>query len=54
MLEERLQRAVGALEGFPIHDGLLNEVGYQLMSRLLGSTTEAEYTRLEPGTHVDA
>jgi L-ascorbate metabolism protein UlaG (beta-lactamase superfamily) len=47
-------RQVAPRRAFALHDGLLNEVGYNLMGRLLGSTTGTDYSRLEPGTHVDA
>ena len=36
-------RAVGALEGFPIHDGLLNERGFQL---IFGRVNEMTGTRV--------
>ena len=47
-------RQVAPRRAYALHDGLLNESGYTVVGRLLGSMTEAAYDRLEPGSHVDA
>jgi hypothetical protein len=43
-------RAVGALEGFPIHDGLLNERGFALVSRRINEMTGTRLVDLRGGT----
>jgi L-ascorbate metabolism protein UlaG (beta-lactamase superfamily) len=46
-------RQVAPGRSYALHDGLYNEIGYTLVSRLLGSLTEPPYTRLTPGDRVD-
>ncbi len=49
-------RAVAPARGYAIHDGLLNEVGLGLMTRMMSvaaAPTGAPVARLEPGTGVD-
>jgi L-ascorbate metabolism protein UlaG (beta-lactamase superfamily) len=43
-------RAVGALEGFPIHDGLLNERGLQLIVTRVNELTGTRLVDLRSGT----
>ena len=43
-------RAVGALEGFPIHDGLLNERGFGLVFRRVNELTGTRLVDLRSGT----
>ena len=43
-------RAVGALEGFPIHDGLLNERGLGLVFRRVNEMTGTRLVDLRSGT----
>ena len=43
-------RAVGALEGFPIHDGLLNERGFGLVLRRVDEMTGTKLVDLRSGT----
>ena len=43
-------RAVGALEGFPIHDGLLNERGFGLVFNRVGEMTDTRLVDLRGGT----
>ena len=43
-------RAVGALEGFPIHDGLLNERGFALVFRRINEMTGTRLVDLRGGT----
>src|SRR5215210_6399490 len=43
-------RAVGALEGFPIHDGLLNERGFGLVLRRVNEMTGTRLIDLRGGT----
>ena len=46
-------RAVGALEGFPIHDGLLNERGFGLVFGRVGDMTSTRLVDLRGGaTHT--
>jgi L-ascorbate metabolism protein UlaG (beta-lactamase superfamily) len=42
-------RAVGALEGFPIHEGLLNERGFGLIFGRIEAMTETKPFDLRPG-----
>jgi L-ascorbate metabolism protein UlaG (beta-lactamase superfamily) len=45
-------RAVGALEGFPIHEGLLNERGFGLISNRVNEMTDTRLIDLRSGnTH---
>jgi L-ascorbate metabolism protein UlaG (beta-lactamase superfamily) len=46
-------RAVGALEGFPIHDGLLNERGLQLVLNRVNEMTGTRLVDLRSGTPHD-
>lgn len=43
-------RAVGALEGFPIHEGLLNERGFALVFRRINEMTGTRLVDLRAGT----
>ena len=43
-------RAVGALEGFPIHDGLLNERGFGLVFNRVNEMTGTRLVDLRGGT----
>lgn len=43
-------RGVGALEGFPIHDGLLNERGRNMIYGRVGDMTGTRMTDLQTGT----
>jgi hypothetical protein len=43
-------RAVGALEGFPIHDELLNDRGRTLVLQRLGEMTTTNMLDLRGGT----
>jgi L-ascorbate metabolism protein UlaG (beta-lactamase superfamily) len=43
-------RAVGALEGFPIHDGLLNERGFNLVFKRVNEMTGTRLVDLRGGT----
>ena len=43
-------RAVGALEGFPIHDGLLNERGFALVFRRVNEMTGTRLVDLRGGS----
>lgn len=43
-------RAVGAPRGFLIHDGLLNERGYQLIFNRIGELTDTQLTDLRDGS----
>jgi L-ascorbate metabolism protein UlaG (beta-lactamase superfamily) len=43
-------RAVGALEGFPIHEGLLNERGFALVFRRVNEMTGTRLVDLRGGT----
>ena len=43
-------RAVGALEGFPIHDGLLNDRGRGLVLNRVGEMTDTRLVDLRGGT----
>jgi L-ascorbate metabolism protein UlaG (beta-lactamase superfamily) len=43
-------RTVGALEGFPIHDGLLNERGFGLVFRRVSDMTGTRLVDLRSGT----
>jgi hypothetical protein len=43
-------RAVGALEGFPIHDGLLNERGFSLVFQRVNEMTGTRLVDLRGGT----
>lgn len=45
-------RAVGAPRGFLIHDGLLNERGYQLIYNRIGELTDTELTDLRDGSSL--
>jgi hypothetical protein len=46
-------RAVGALEGFPIHDGLLSERGLQLVLTRVNDMTGTRMVDLRSGTPHD-
>jgi L-ascorbate metabolism protein UlaG (beta-lactamase superfamily) len=49
-------RAVAPARGYAIHDGLLNEAGLALMTRMMSvaaAPSGAPVARLEPGTSVD-
>jgi L-ascorbate metabolism protein UlaG (beta-lactamase superfamily) len=46
-------RQVAPGRSYALHDGLYNETGYALVSRLLDNLTEPPYTRLTPGDRVD-
>jgi len=49
-------RAVKPARGYAIHDGLLNEAGLALMTRMLSvaaAPSQAPVTRLDPGTTID-
>ncbi|HET9647182.1 MAG TPA: MBL fold metallo-hydrolase [Microlunatus sp.] len=43
-------RAVGAMEGFPIHEGLLNERGFGLIFGRVGAMTDTKAFDLRSGT----
>jgi hypothetical protein len=43
-------RAVGAMEGFPIHEGLLNERGFGLIFGRVNDMTETKAFDLRNGT----
>ncbi len=48
--------AVGALGGFSIHDGLVNDIGLRVVDNILAATskrTGVEYARLEVGAGVE-
>ncbi len=49
-------RAVAPARGYAIHDGILNEAGLALMTRMMdvaATPSGAQVSRLEPGTSVD-
>ena len=43
-------RAVGALEGFPIHEGLLNERGFGLITNRVNELTNTRLVDLRSGS----
>jgi L-ascorbate metabolism protein UlaG (beta-lactamase superfamily) len=45
--------AVRPQRAFPVHDGLMNERGVQLVGRLFGQLTSTDYRYLAPGESVD-
>jgi L-ascorbate metabolism protein UlaG (beta-lactamase superfamily) len=45
--------AVRPRRAFPIHDGLMNELGAQIANRLLDQFTETDYRYLRPGESLD-
>ena len=43
-------RAIKPRRAFALHDGLLNDLGHDLTTRIMGQLSGADYARLQPGT----
>ncbi|MCW3815312.1 MBL fold metallo-hydrolase [Micromonospora sp. DR5-3] len=47
-------RAVAPRRAYALHDGLLNDTGFNIYDRQYAALSNTDYRRLEPGTRIDA